>query len=482
MFRSSRHIGFLSSSISTLSVVCLVLLVSANTMAAPLYAIKDITPAGYTGGVAYDVNSDGDAVGIASRFVSGAFEEAYFYYDHSADVSTVFGVGSVIPRSAIFTGNSFRRAAINDSGFVSGTAKFVGGAAETRGFIYNGTTISSLGTFYFGPGTGSNIRPTSDSTDINNSGIAVGTASSGAANSDNVDIYTGSSAPISDIDGDFTVATKSDVGVAINDSGLVAGKNEANRATLFSGPGETVLLAGTSLASQGSVATDVNNSGQATGSAISNSFLYESSDGSVTILPQIGTGGRMFAKAINASGDVVGWGDRDGSLSGQNRGFIYDYSDATSYILEDHLTTKSTSDVGISDWSLVRTAWGVNDSGMVVGTADRRIGASTHFTGRAFLLIPTSDGDANGDGSVDLADLNILGANWGLAGATYLDGDFDQDGTVGLSDLNILGANWSASTTSTLALASAPSASVPEPSALGLALLGLAGIYRRACR
>ena len=34
--------------------------------AASLYAIKDITPAGYASAIAYDINSDGDAVGIAS--------------------------------------------------------------------------------------------------------------------------------------------------------------------------------------------------------------------------------------------------------------------------------------------------------------------------------------------------------------------------------------------------------------------------------
>ena len=75
-------------------------------------------------------------------------------------------------------------------------------------------------------------------------------------------------------------------------------------------------------------------------------------------------------------------------------------------------------------------------------------------------LIP---GDANGDGFVDLIDLNILGGNFGtMGGAQFSDGDFNSDGNVDLIDLNILGGNWTGSP---------PAIAVPEPSTLSALVL-----------
>ena len=51
-------------------------------------------------------------------------------------------------------------------------------------------------------------------------------------------------------------------------------------------------------------------------------------------------------------------------------------------------------------------------------------------------------GDANGDGVVDVADLGVVGANFGLIDVTFADGDFNGDNVVDVADLGILGANW----------------------------------------
>ncbi|MCC6683394.1 MAG: serine hydrolase [Phycisphaeraceae bacterium] len=51
-------------------------------------------------------------------------------------------------------------------------------------------------------------------------------------------------------------------------------------------------------------------------------------------------------------------------------------------------------------------------------------------------------GDANNDGLVDVADLQILVDNWLSQDATWTDGDFNGDGVVDLADLQLLGDFW----------------------------------------
>jgi len=50
-------------------------------------------------------------------------------------------------------------------------------------------------------------------------------------------------------------------------------------------------------------------------------------------------------------------------------------------------------------------------------------------------------GDVNGDGVVNLADYNIVRANWLQSGAG-IPGDINGDGIVNLADFNIVRANW----------------------------------------
>lgn len=85
---------------------------------------------------------------------------------------------------------------------------------------------------------------------------------------------------------------------------------------------------------------------------------------------------------------------------------------------------------------------------------------------------PDVPGDANGDGQVNAADLNVLGGNWQMDVTNGIaDGDFNEDGFVDASDLNILGGNWQFGVG-----AAALNATVPEPGSqtfmLMLLLLG----------
>jgi len=359
--------------------------VSVGAAAGPRYSIVDLTPADFTNSVAYDINSDGDVVGVAGRFVGGSLEEAFFHYDHSTGVSTVIGLGTVLPRT-LLTGPGAREAAINDSGRIVGTARFSSGAPERRAFIYDSDTFTNLGTFFQGIGTGSNVRPASDAVDVNSSGVATGFATSGVTGSDTADIYTSSGAPISDIDGDLSAASNSDRANAINDAGLIAGRNQSSKATLFSGATETEFLAGTSLASESSTAMDLNEVGQVTGhtTSTSESFVFDTSTSSLTRIPQMGTGNRMFAKAINESGDVVGWGDKSTSLDGMGQGFVY--TDGATYNLFDQTIFTGSDTPGLSDWGRLLTAWGINDSGSIVGVGERRFDANSFPNQRAYLL------------------------------------------------------------------------------------------------
>ena len=83
---------------------------------------------------------------------------------------------------------------------------------------------------------------------------------------------------------------------------------------------------------------------------------------------------------------------------------------------------------------------------------------SVELVDAVVMMIP---GDANGDGNVDLLDLDILGMNFGsMTGNGASDGDFNGDGEVDLLDLDILGMNFGFMS---------PATAVPEPA--GLALL-----------
>jgi hypothetical protein len=52
-------------------------------------------------------------------------------------------------------------------------------------------------------------------------------------------------------------------------------------------------------------------------------------------------------------------------------------------------------------------------------------------------------GDANGDAQVDVGDLGILAANYGITnGATWNLGDFNNDEVIDVGDLGILAAHY----------------------------------------
>jgi len=106
-------------------------------------------------------------------------------------------------------------------------------------------------------------------------------------------------------------------------------------------------------------------------------------------------------------------------------------------------------------------------------------GLTWDFIGIDDPLLP---GDANMDGTVDLADFGILRSNFGLSvGATFGQGDFNEDGAVDLADFGILRANFGSSADGPMAVLDGWYATVvPEPGTLALAgVAGMALLRRR---
>ena len=92
--------------------------------------------------------------------------------------------------------------------------------------------------------------------------------------------------------------------------------------------------------------------------------------------------------------------------------------------------------------------WGVEDdgayaiavqNGQVFDTSGNAVAAGTIATINVHVPLP---GDANGDDRVNLADFNILAANFGQSGRGVHTGDFNFDGVVNLGDFNLLAARF----------------------------------------
>ena len=92
-------------------------------------------------------------------------------------------------------------------------------------------------------------------------------------------------------------------------------------------------------------------------------------------------------------------------------------------------------------------------------------------------------GDANHDGSIDLADLLILAQNYGRTDATWEQGDFNGDGTVGFDDLLALARRYgSHASASSAAMPRAAAVELPEPAGAWLLTFVAFLLQRRARR
>jgi hypothetical protein len=91
-------------------------------------------------------------------------------------------------------------------------------------------------------------------------------------------------------------------------------------------------------------------------------------------------------------------------------------------------------------------------------------------------------GDANGDGTVDVSDLEALATHWQTSNNFWAGGDFNYDGVVDASDLSLLALNWQAgagSLADEIAALGLPDIQVPEPGGILILLIALsaAGLW-----
>ena len=116
----------------------------------------------------------------------------------------------------------------------------------------------------------------------------------------------------------------------------------------------------------------------------------------------------------------------------------------------DHAIDWSTIDGGGITWSsggLWTLGGTVGPAGCRRGDERRSVHAAGGFWPGAVAEEPPLPGDVDGDGDVDLADLQLLLAAYGTFSgdpAYNADADFDADGDVDLADLQFLLSNYGA--------------------------------------
>jgi probable HAF family extracellular repeat protein len=221
-----------------------------------------------------------------------------------------------------------------------------------------------------------------------------------------------------------TTALPLDTAVAINDNGQIAGEakpsaNSAEQAALYSN-GTVTALGSLSSITHFSVATAINASGQVVGFSDSptfdnggpnteNAFLY--SNDKMTDLGTLSGDSSSSAFGINDSGQVVG-------ASGTT-----EYADPTSGTHAFLYSNQQMIDLGTlpnDTWSI---AYGINSSGQVVGESGV-VNSNSSITSRAFLY--------SNNQMIDLNSLLPANSGWELTDATAINdsGEIVGDGTI----------------------------------------------------
>ena len=179
----------------------------------------------------------------------------------------------------------------------------------------------------------------------------------------------------------------------------------------------------------------------------------------------------------------IGFGDNGGIVDGfgdiDNDGLedaVFASEDGATHYLEGD-TVSALFGGTRYDWTISYTGditWTDEDNSIVNTISGAGSGGDIVLIGLGSEVVgPGLMADFNGDGAVDLLDLDILGSNFGMPGDGST-GDANGDGTVDLLDLDILGSEFG--------MSAANGTAIPEPAAALLALVAATsfGLRRRS--
>lgn len=308
-----------------LGFVSFALFISYSSYAATYQVIDLGTLQGST--KAYAINDFGQVVGESS--VNGA-ARAFLYSGGS-----IQNLGTLGGESSVARG-------INNAGIVVGTSALASGVMNA--FFYSGGPLQSLGTATTTDGSVSFLS--SAAFDINTAGDAVGSSSrdltDGTTNANSVLFANGS-------------VTLKALGLlnAINDSGVMVGIDNGH-GYVISGTSLTAIPAFCGGGFCGSNPQDINNMGVMVGDASTltarHAFMF--ANGSLSDLGTLG-GANSRALALNELGQIVGTSD---SLFGQHA-FLFESGTMRDL---NSLIDPSTG------WTLIEAS-DINESGQIVG-------------------------------------------------------------------------------------------------------------------
>ncbi len=317
-----------SKVILVLLVFCFVCFASSWATALHQYTITHLTLGG-TWSTAQAINDLGQVVGT-SQIPGDASYHGFIYYK-----GTITEMGPINPYD------------INNLGQVVGYYNTeIDGDSTVRSFIYSHGVLIDLGTISLDP------RAQSWANGINDIGQVVGSANTAYVGS-NFHAYLYSDGVMEDIDPD-----EQSEALAINNYGMVIGNESDGGVFLYSGGViERLNIFGGAL--------DINDHGEfvgwgSWGDGLEGAFLYR--EGGLIVLGDLGDSGNTKPLAINESGQIVGhsdigyvdrpWGD--GHI---NHAFLYD---------NEVMTDLNTLIPSNSGWELM-VATDINNSGQIVG-------------------------------------------------------------------------------------------------------------------
>ena len=175
---------------------------------------------------------------------------------------------------------------------------------------------------------------------------------------------------------------------------------------------------------------------------LSHTTFYVCANGYITFDTGDGDYNETIAKHFKLKRIAPFYHDLDPSVSGRVSWMqLTDRAVVTfENVPEYNMSNSNSFQVEMFFDGVIRITWlNVDSTDAIVGLSEG-LGTPGDFTESDLSAYDSCcDGDLNGDGTVGLADLQILLSNYGtLSGAGYEDGDLNGDGAVNLADLQLL--------------------------------------------